>query len=214
MIRRPQSQLRRRLLAAAAGAGVSALLPGGALAALVPTPTQSRGPFYPDRLPLDKDNDLVRVQGREGLARGEITDLSGRVLDPNGNPVEGALVEIWQCDANGRYLHRLDRRSVPRDADFQGYGRFNTGGDGAYRFRTIKPVPYPGRAPHIHFAVRAPGREPLVTQMYVEGAPENRRDWLLNAVAEDRRERLIVAFEPAPDPGGASLAARFDIVLA
>lgn len=204
--------LRRRLLAAATAAVAALLLPRTLTAALAPTPPQSRGPFYPDRLPLDTDNDLVRVEGRPGLARGEITDLTGRVLDADGRPVAGALVEIWQCDANGRYLHRLDQGERPRDADFQGYGRVVTGADGGYRFRTIKPVPYPGRAPHIHFAVRAPGREPLVTQMYVRGAPENRRDWLLNA-AGDARDRLIVAFDAAPDNPDAALAARFDIVL-
>jgi len=204
---------RRRLLQAAASSLVL-LLPGAAASAAALTPAQARGPFYPDRIPLDNDNDLVRVEGRDGLASGEITDLRGRVLDPNGRPVEGALVEIWQCDANGRYIHRRDDRRVPRDPNFQGYGRFETTADGSYGFRTIKPVPYPGRAPHIHVAVRVPGSRPLVTQMYVKGAPENQWDWLLNAVGDDAaRERLIVKFEPADDPRTAQLRARFDIVL-
>lgn len=164
--------------------------------------------------PLDKDNDLVRVVGRDGKAAGEITDLQGRVLDPNGKPVDGALVEIWQCDANGRYIHRLDDRRVPRDPNFQGYGRFETTADGRYGFRTIKPVPYPGRAPHIHVALKVPGHRQLVTQMYVKGAPENPWDWLLNGVSDDAaRERLIVGFEPADDIRTAQLRARFDIVL-
>ncbi|MEA3275253.1 MAG: protocatechuate 3,4-dioxygenase [Pseudomonadota bacterium] len=205
---------RRRLVRAAAVSALASLFPGITLAALMPTPRQSRGPFYPDRLPLDRDNDLVRVEGRDGTAAGEITDLTGTVLEPNGRPVEGALVEIWQCDANGRYIHRGDERAVPRDPNFQGYGRFTTGADGRFRFRTIKPVPYPGRAPHIHFAVRTPGRDPFVTQMYVKGAPENQRDWLLNDILDDdARERLIVAFEPGDDPQSAPLKARFDIVL-
>jgi protocatechuate 3,4-dioxygenase beta subunit len=154
------------------------------------------------------------VEGRDGLASGEITDLWGSVLDVNGRPVEGALVEIWQCDAKGRYIHRRDDRRVTRDPNFQGYGRFETAADGRYRFRTVKPVPYPGRAPHIHVAVRVPGSRPLVTQMYVKGAPQNRWDWLLNGVADDAaREQLIVDFEPAEEASTAKLRAQFDIVL-
>lgn len=204
---------RRRLLQAAAS-GLALLVPGTVTAAM-PTAAQSRGPFYPDQLPLDRDNDLTRVEGRDGIAAGEITDLQGRVLDTNGRPVAGALVEIWQCDANGRYIHRLDARSVARDPNFQGYGRFETKTDGRYRFRTIKPVPYPGRAPHIHVAVRVPGYRPLITQMYVRGAPQNQWDWLLNGVGDDAaRERLIVVFEPMDDKRTAQRRARFDIVLA
>ena len=200
---------RRNLLLGALGAAT--LAPSGALAALSPTPRQSRGPFYPDRLPLDRDNDLVRVEGREGLARGEITHLTGRVLDRSGKPLPGALVEIWQCDANGRYIHSGDPGSAPRDLGFQGYGRFETGDDGGYRFRTIKPVPYPGRAPHIHVAVRFPGYPPLVTQMYVEGAAENAGDWLL--ANTDDPGALIVPFRPI-EAFDATLAAEFDLVLA
>jgi protocatechuate 3,4-dioxygenase beta subunit len=193
-------------------AALATLSPSATLAlARAPTPSQGRGPFYPERLPLDRDNDLVRVEGQADPARGEITDLGGRVLDLDGEPIRGARVEIWQCDANGRYLHRLDPGRAPRDPGFQGYGRFETGADGGYRFRTIKPVPYPGRAPHIHVAVEAPGRPPLVTQLYVQGAPENGRDWLLNSA--DDPSALIVSFEPSRS-AEADLAARFDIVLA
>jgi protocatechuate 3,4-dioxygenase beta subunit len=206
--------MRRRLIAGLSSLTMLAALPKTVLAGLVPTPRQSLGPFYPDELPLDSDNDLVQIAGRADLALGEITDLRGRVVDQDGRPVAGALVEIWQCDANGRYLHSRDTRVVPRDPNFQGYGRYTAGDDGRYRFRTIKPVPYPGRAPHIHFAVSAPGREPLVTQMYVQGAPENGRDWLLNGVQEAAaREALIVAFEPAPGNPVAQLQAEFEIVL-
>jgi protocatechuate 3,4-dioxygenase beta subunit len=199
----------------AAASGLVLLLPGASASVAAPTPAQPRGPFYPDRLPLDKDNDLVRVEGRDDLASGEITNLWGSVLDVNGRPVEGALIEIWQCDANGRYIHRFDDRRVARDPNFQGYGRFETAANGRYRFRTIKPVPYPGRAPHIHVAVRVPGGRPLVTQMYVKGAPENRQDWLLNGIADDAaRERLIVDFKPTEESSSAKLQARFDILLA
>lgn len=203
---------RRRLMGAFA-LGVSGLAAApGTLAALMRTPSQTRGPFYPLELPLDSDNDLVSVAGRPGLARGDITDLRGRVLDIHGAPVAGARVEIWQCDAFGRYHHPWDRRSAPLDENFQGYGRFRTGADGGYRFRTIRPVPYPGRAPHIHFAVSAPDAEPLITQMYVAGAPENARDGLLNRLDPGARGRLVVEFVDAPDPDS-TLKARFDIVL-
>jgi protocatechuate 3,4-dioxygenase, beta subunit len=203
---------RREILSAVAT--LAYLAPITALGGLAATPAQSRGPFYPDRLPLDRDNDLVQVEGHPGLARGEITDLAGRVLDAGGEPLRGALVEIWQCDANGRYIHLGDSGGRPRDPGFQGYGRFETGPDGGYRFRTIKPVPYPGRAPHIHFAVQAPGHRPFVTQMYVEGAPENQVDWLLNAVSDPAsRASLIVPFLPIRSDS-AALAARFDLVLA
>jgi protocatechuate 3,4-dioxygenase beta subunit len=182
---------------------------------LLRTPPQTRGPFYPQELPLERDNDLVTVGGGSGLARGEIATVAGRVLDESGRPVRQARVEIWQCDVNGRYRHPWDRRDMPLDPNFQGYGQFVTGADGAYRFRTIKPVPYSGRAPHIHYAISGPGFEPLVTQLYVAGAPENARDGVLNGIADPRaRRQVIVDFERPPGRPGGELQARFDIVLA
>ena len=179
------------------------------------TPPQTRGPFYPLQLPLDKDNDLVTVAGRSGLAKGEITHVVGRVLDEHGRPVPKARIEVWQCDANGRYRHPGDRGGAPPDPNFQGYGEFITGVAGTYRFRTIKPVPYPGRAPHIHFAIGGPGVKPLVTQLYVEGAPENQRDSPLNSLPDlDARRRLIVPFESDAALRSGELIARFDVVLA
>jgi len=198
-------------LAAAMGAA-----PGFAAAVerLLVTPRQSRGPFYPLDLPTDSDSDLTRVQGRTDVARGEVTDLVGRVVDDRGRPVARARVEIWQCDANGRYHHPHDRGGEGRDPAFQGYGQYLTGDDGWYRFRTIKPVPYPGRAPHIHFTISGPGIEPLTTQMYVAGAPENAGDFLLNAVRDPAaRASLIVPFDPSPVPAEAHWLATFNPVL-
>jgi protocatechuate 3,4-dioxygenase beta subunit len=123
-------------------------------------------------------------------------------------------VEIWQCNAFGRYHHPRDRRDAPIDENFQAYGRSTTGGDGLYRFRTIRPVHYPGRTPHIHFAVSGPGIDTLVTQMYVAGEPRNASDGLLNSVSDaSARARLIVELLPVPGSSDA-LMGRFDLVLA
>lgn len=205
---------RRRLIGSMSG---SLLLAGATpalqAADLVRTPRQAEGPFYPLTLPLDKDNDLVTVAGSSSIARGEITNVVGRVLDEQGRPLSDVLVEIWQCNAYGRYHHEGDDRAeVPLDPNFQGYGQFVTGTDGAYRFRTIKPVAYPGRAPHIHFKLKGKAVKPLTTQMYVEGAPENETDFLLRGVRDPLlRSAIIVPLKPAP--ASSELVGNFDIVL-
>ena len=181
-------------------------------AQLLLTPPQVRGPFYPLELPLDQDNDLTQVSGHSAVAKGETADIFGQVLDARGNALPNVRVEIWQANAFGRYHHEGDRQNQPVDPNFQGYGRFVTGADGGYRFRTIKPVPYPGRAPHIHFALSGSGFGPLVTQMYVAGAPENERDQLLNSIGDSRlREQLIVGLQKN---GDGILQGRFNIVVA
>jgi protocatechuate 3,4-dioxygenase beta subunit len=186
---------------------------GLAAALLPPTPPQTPGPFYPNRLPLDSDSDLVRVAGRAQPASGRVAHIFGRVLDRRGRPLTGARVEIWQCDAFGNYLHPGGGGSQA-DPGFQGYGRRTVAADGAYRFRTIKPVAYGSRTPHIHFAVSGPGIERLTTQMYVAGEPRNARDGILNRVRDPRaRARLVVALEAAPELEAGALAGRFDIVL-
>jgi protocatechuate 3,4-dioxygenase beta subunit len=201
---------RRRLFLAAAGLATAAL-PRLAAARIV-TPQQMRGPFYPDRMPLDQDNDLTRLMDRDP-SQGQITELTGRVSQLDGKPVKDALVEIWQCDANGRYLHTADVGGRPRDPGFQGYGKTRSGSAGGYRFRTIKPVPYPGRAPHIHVAVTAPGLNPLVTQLYVDGARENSKDFLRGLLSTQELAAVTVPFRPSGD-GSGHLVARFDIVMA
>lgn len=181
---------------------------------LARTPRQSEGPFYPERLPLDSDNDLVIVDNHSTPALGAVTRLSGRILDARGTPVRNAVVEIWQVDSNGVYLHSGSDGHARRDRNFQGFGRFETAANGEYYFRTIKPVAYPGRAPHIHFAVNVKGHEKFTTQCYVKGEPSNRRDGLLKAIRDPRaRESVIVAFRPIENSRVGELAARFDIVL-
>jgi protocatechuate 3,4-dioxygenase beta subunit len=198
---------RRMLLGALAYAAQPALAQG-----VVPTPAQTEGPFYPDRLPLDQDNDLTVVAGHRAPAAGKITDLTGHILDVNGRPLRGVVIEIWQVDHNGHYIHTADA-GVDNDADFQGFGRFETGQDGAYRFRTIAPVPYPGRTPHIHVKLRKGGRELLTTQMYMRGHALNERDGILRSIRDPiQRASLQVPFLPSNERPG-ELAARFDIVL-
>lgn len=205
---------RRRLLCGASALAATAALPAGA-AGLIATPPQSTGPFYPLSLPLDSDNDLVIVEGRSERAAGTILHLAGRVLDADGRPVRGARLEIWQCDAFGVYHHPRDGGGLA-DANFQGFGATTVDDQGAYRFRTIEPVPYPGRTPHIHFKIAGPGFEPLTTQMYFADQPLNARDGLYRLLGEQAR-LVTVRLDPAPDlePTVKSGAKRglFDIVL-
>lgn len=179
---------------------------------LMTTPVQTEGPFFPDKLPLDQDNDLTMIAGHQAPAAGDMTDLTGRILDLNGKPLAGVTIEIWQVDHNGHYIHSADA-GAGNDANFQGYGRFETGQGGQYRFKTIKPVEYPGRAPHIHVRLRKGGRELLTTQLYVQGHPLNERDGILRGIRDSRqRASLMVPFLPGKERRG-ELAARFDIVL-
>ncbi len=208
---------RRRWLARAAGLGASwavAPLASPVLAApeRIATPSQAMGPFYPLELPLDQDNDLTSVQGRNGRAVGEILDVVGQVLDEKGEPLRAVMLEIWQVNGYGRYHHPDDDQDKPLDPHFQGFGKTLTAEDGTYRFRTVKPITYPRRAPHIHFAISSRSFAKFYTQMYVAGAPENARDFLLSRLRPNAQETLIVALVQAP-AGGDGLAARFDIVL-
>lgn len=147
------------------------------------TPRQTEGPFYPVSLPADSDGDLLR-NGQLQYTQGEVALVEGSVSDLQGRPVAGAQVEIWQCDQAGHYHHPGDRGTA--DPRFQGFGRVTVGADGRYRFRTIKPVPYSGRTPHIHVKVKLERRELLTTQLYVQGDPHNERDFLWSRLGEDR----------------------------
>lgn len=203
---------RRRMLSGAASSLVLvALAPRVRAQGLTVTPPQTEGPFYPVAIPEDADNDLVKVAGKAGDAKGTIAYVAGRVLDRNGRPVPGATVEIWQCDHLGRYMHPGDRG--PRDEAFQGFGRMATDGEGGYRFRTIRPVPYTGRTPHIHFAVLASGRPRLVTQMYVAGEAQNERDFIYRSLDPAARRAVTVALAPRSGAEAGALAGTFDLVL-
>ena len=208
-------QRRDVLVKAAAALLAPSLVPlAAAGAGLVVTPGQTEGPFYPTYLPADTDTDLVRVQGQKAQALGRITHVSGRVLDRRGEAVRGARVEIWQCDANGIYHHPAQRGVQRRDTAFQGFGRTEVSAEGRYTFRTIRPVPYPGRTPHIHFRIDAPGAGRLTTQMYVAGEPQNATDGVLRGIRDPRaRESVIVELVPAGEIEAGALKGTFDIVL-
>ena len=199
---------RRGVLAVLGFLGVA-----GRAAAAIPTPEQTAGPFYPppNQRPQDTDWDLVKVEGRVREAGGEVMHLSGQVVGTNGAPLAEALVEIWQCDANGRYHHVGDRSSErPLDEAFQGYGAIRTDAEGRYQFRTIRPVPYPGRTPHIHARVATPDGRELITQVYLEDHPLNRKDWIFRSLGARAQSAATVDPERRED---GDLQARFDFVV-
>ncbi len=214
-ISRPNFTLsdRRRFLRSIAWSAALFSVPGAFAEQLLLTPRQTEGPFYPDHLPLDTDNDLIIVNDALTPAVGEITHLSGRILDGRGDPVRNALVEIWQVDNNGVYLHSGDTHAK-RDPNFQGFGRFMTGSSGEYYFRTIKPVLYPGRTRHIHYAIKLKGRDKWTTQCYVKGEPANERDGVYRGINDPKaRQSVTIDFAAIKGSTAGELAAKFDIVM-
>lgn len=210
----PLREDRRRFITRLTLASALFAAPGAFAEELTRTPSQTEGPFYPDHLPLDTDNDLILLNDSLTPAVGEVTWLSGRILDAKGDPIRNATVEIWQCDARGVYLHGNSDNAAKRDANFQGFGRFLTGSTGEYLFRTIKPVAYPGRTPHIHFAVKFKGRDKFTTQCYIKGEPQNDRDGVIRGISNAKaRESVIVPFAPVKNSKAGELAAKFDIVM-
>jgi protocatechuate 3,4-dioxygenase, beta subunit len=208
---------RRRVLRAGLVAGTATLIgarAAAAAAALAVTPANSEGPFYPKVKPADSDADLTQVNGRARRASGTLLYVTGRVVDVNGRPLRAAELELWQANAFGRYLHPSDTDSSgPLDPDFQGYGRLVADAEGRFRIKTIKPPPYSGRTPHIHFNV-ASGRTRLTTQMFFDGEPANDRDGLYRYLSRDDRSASTGRFVArAPDMEAEAIAVEWDIVL-
>jgi protocatechuate 3,4-dioxygenase beta subunit len=214
-MRRPDRFSRRQAIALSGAAALAALAQADSRRAR--TPAQTSGPFYPLDKPLDTDADLTVIQGRAGRAAGQVIHVTGRVLDVAGAPVPGARLEIWQANTHGRYRHPDDGNSAaPLDPHFEGYAALRTDSQGWYRFKTIKPAPYPAgnrmRPAHIHFDVR--GRvDRLVTQMYFPGDELMKDDFVLAPVRG--REHLLIADmgPPTGDLEPDSRLARWDIVL-
>ncbi len=209
---------RRLFLASSAVAATSPFwtVRGAFAEELTKTPAQTEGPFYPNKLPLDTDNDLLVINDGITPAVGEVTHLTGKILDAKGDPLKNAVVEIWQCDGNGVYLHTRDsdKNKDKQDKNFQGFGRFVTGSTGEYYFRTIKPVPYPGRTPHIHFKVKQGRKELLTTQLYVKGHTGNDKDFIWKGTKEGKpRDAITVDFDKVKGSKAGELSANFVIVL-
>jgi protocatechuate 3,4-dioxygenase, beta subunit len=208
----------RRGFLGALAFGATAFAARGAFAEeLTRTPTTNEGPFYPTKLPLDTDNDLLKINDAITPAVGEVTHLSGRLLDAKGEPMRNAVIEIWQCDKDGTYLKQHTRDGDDFDTNFQGYGRFLTSSTGEYYFRTIKPVPYHGRpAAHIHARVWKGEKKLLTTECFIKGFAINERDGQFNQIRRrDPKGHATLCIDFAPIKGSkiGELAARWDIVL-
>jgi protocatechuate 3,4-dioxygenase beta subunit len=189
--------------------------PGALAEELLRTARVEEGPFYPDKLPLDTDNDLLIINDSLTPAVGDVTHLSGRLLDAKGDPIKNALIEIWQVDSMGVYLRDRPTHPDKFDTHFQGFGRFLTGSTGEYYFRTIKPLPYERRAaPHVHFAVKVKGREKWTTQLFVKGHPGNEKDQIYKAITDPQaRDSVTVDFVPVRGSRVGELAAKFDMIM-
>jgi protocatechuate 3,4-dioxygenase beta subunit len=178
---------------------------------LPPTAKQAEGPFFPKHTQIDKDADMTKVADGAGHALGEPLLVSGRIFDTNGNPVANAIIDIWQSDSNGRYLHEYAPESSPLDENFQYWAKIKSGADGSYSVKTIKPNKYSAmgdwvRPPHIHFRVAKKGMRELTTQMYFANEALNELDKLYLEVPKKARASITVEVNDGKS--------NFDIVLA
>ncbi len=202
------------------GLAIGSSLIGANIAnAAIPTPEQVEGPFHPVVNQPDTDIDLVMVKGRTEPAQGDVILVRGRILDTHGQPIRGALVDIWQANHVGRYSHAKDPNPALLDPNFQGWGMVSTDDEGRYGFKTIIPGAYPlsflgdegWRCRHIHFQVSRDGFKKLTTQMYFHGDPLIEQDLEIAKVAEEDRHLLIA--RPEQDVASALPLYPFDILM-
>ncbi len=202
----------------------SAALSGTVANQCPPTPSQTEGPYYPPPSQIadqvDKDNDLTRVEGKSGRASGQVIYIRGQVRDGQCRPIEGALVEIWQASANGRYNHPRERSNPkPLDPNFQYWGQALTDKEGRYEFKTVIPGPYPAgmfwtRPAHVHFKSRRQGFFPLTTQMYFAGDQYLEDDRIFKEIPQAEQAGVVVKLEePGPEVEREARACRFDLTL-
>lgn len=208
-----ETMLSRRHFTQAGLASAGLLLTGPALAlqAREPTAESPLGPFYPVNRLAENDIDLTRLAGRPERALGEVIEISGRVLDMRGRPIAGAVLELWQANAAGRYMHESDVATAPLDPNFQGYATLTTDATGDWRIVTVKPGGYDSpigqRTPHIHFMMQGRSHRNVAQMYFAEEASANAVDRLYRDLGEAARTSIATR-DPA-DPG----KYRWDIVM-
>ena len=180
---------------------------------LTRTPWQGEGPFYPDRIPGDTDNDLVKNGDTSVEAGGKILILNGILVNLDSQPVNGTSIEIWQTDKNGVYLHSGSFARRIMDKKFQGFGRTKTDRNGRFFFRTIVPTQYPGRTPHIHMKLWNEGKNVLTTQLYIHDHPQNKKDFLFHRMSLAEQRINSMKLIPATDINKAEFQAFIKIVV-
>ena len=191
----------------------SLIIPSISYGSLIRTPWQGEGPFYPDKIPVDTDNDLVKNGGNSFEAGGKILILNGILLNPDSEPVNQVSIEIWQTDKNGVYMHSGSFARDIMDKQFQGFGRTKTDRNGQFFFRTIVPTEYPGRTPHIHMKLWREEKNILTTQLYIKDHPRNNKDFLFQRMSLAEQRLNSMRLIPAKDRKMAELQTFVKIVV-
>ncbi len=191
----------------------SLIIPGISYGSLIRTPWQGEGPFYPDKIPEDTDNDLVKNGENVVEAGGKILILNGILVNSDSQPVNNASIEIWQTDKNGVYLHSGSFARDIMDKHFQGFGRTKTDRNGRFSFRTIVPSEYPGRTPHIHMKLWRKDKNILTTQLYIKDHPSNQKDFIFHQMSPAEQSLNSMRLIPAKNRNMAELQTFVNIVV-